>query len=50
MDKNDKDKEQKAAKGELLLAMIGHTNKINCIVGTEDGNCIFSASNDCTVR
>jgi WD40 repeat protein len=30
--------------------MIGHTNKINCIVGTEDGNYIFSASNDCTVR
>lgn len=30
--------------------MIGHTNKINCIAATENGNYIYTASNDCTVR
>jgi WD40 repeat protein len=40
----------KADTGEILFPMIGHTNKINCITGTEGSPFIFSASNDCTVR
>lgn len=37
------------SKGELINPMIGHTNRINIIVAT-DGERIFSASNDCTIR
>ena len=36
--------------GEIIFPMIGHTNKINCIAATENGNYIYTASNDCTVR
>lgn len=35
--------------GELYAPLIGHTNRINYISAT-DGEKIFSASNDCTVR
>ena len=35
--------------GTLADPLIGHTNRINFITST-DGNFIFSASNDCTVR
>ena len=37
------------SKGELINPLIGHTNRINCII-TTDNERIFSASNDCTVR
>ena len=35
--------------GELITPLIGHTNRINCILST-DVNYIITTSNDCTVR
>jgi WD40 repeat protein len=36
-------------KSELIAPLIGHTNRINAIVGT-DTKFIITTSNDCTVR
>lgn len=35
--------------GELVYPLIGHTNRINVILGTET-NYLITTSNDCTVR
>ncbi|CAI2372944.1 unnamed protein product [Moneuplotes crassus] len=37
------------SEGKLINPLIGHTNRINCIVATDESR-IFSSSNDCTIR
>jgi len=47
---NDKGKDSADKEKSVLIApLIGHTNRINCIVST-DTSFIITSSNDCTVR